>query len=76
MMEEEDADTHFLVDDDEAEATTYNHLVQAESSRTRRRFDAPRKVIRSRDLPSGHKRIKADYFAPNPVYNDKQFHRR
>ncbi|XP_004971782.1 uncharacterized protein LOC101758964 [Setaria italica] len=76
MMEEEDNDTHFLVDDDEADAVTYNHLVQVESSRTRHRFDAPRKVIRPKDLPSGHKRIKADYFATNPVYNDKQFRRR
>nr|XP_034594733.1 uncharacterized protein LOC117856488 [Setaria viridis] len=76
MMEEEDDDTHFLVDDDEAEAATYNHLVQAESSSMRRQFDAPRKVIRLRDLRSGDKRIKANYFAPNPVYSDKQFRRR
>jgi hypothetical protein len=52
--------------------TTYNHLVQA----VRRRSDAPPKVIRPRDLPSGHKRIIAEYFVPNPIYNDKQFRRR
>jgi len=76
MMEEEDDDMHFLLDDDEAEVATYNLLVEAESSHTRRRSDAPPKVIRPRDLPSGHKRINADYFVPNPVYNDKQFRRR
>jgi len=76
MMEEEDDDMHFLLDDDEAEVATYNLLVEAESSHTRRRSDAPPKVIRPRDLPSGHNRIKSDYFIPNPVYNDKQFRRR
>ena len=76
MMEEEDDAMHFLLDDDEAEVATYNLLVEAESSHTRRRSDAPPKVIRPRDLPSGHKRINADYFVPNPVYNDKQFRRR
>jgi hypothetical protein len=68
MTEEEDDDTYFLVDDDKAEVVTYNHLVQAESPRTHRRSHAPPKVIRSRDLPSGHERIKADYFVPNLVY--------
>ena len=74
--EEEDDDMDFLFDEDEAEAMTYNHLLQAESSRRRRRSDAPPKVIRQRDLPSGHRRIKADYFVADPVYNDKQFRRR
>ena len=73
MMEEEDDAMHFLLDDDEAEVATYNLLVEAESSRTHRRSDGPPKVIRLRDLPSGHNRIKSDYFIPNPVYNDKQF---
>ncbi|CAN6310313.1 unnamed protein product [Urochloa humidicola] len=76
MEEEEDNDTNFFADDDEAEAATYNLLVEAESSRTRRRSNAPPKVIRPRDLPSGHRRIKADYFGPNPVYNETQFRRR
>jgi hypothetical protein len=77
MMEEEEDDTE-LADDDEAEEATYNYLVESESysRRWRRRSDAPQKVIRPRDLPSGHKRIKADYFAINPVYSEKQFRRR
>ena len=74
--EEEDDDMDFLFVEDEAEAMTYNHLLQAESSCRRRRSDAPPKVIRQRDLPSGHRRIKADYFVADPVYNDKQFRRR
>ena len=76
LEEEEDDDMDFLFDEDEAKAMTYNHLLQAESSRRRRRSDAPPKVIRQRDLPSGHRRIKADYFVADPVYNDKQFRRR
>lgn len=79
-MEEEDDDLEFWLDDDEElEVATYNHLLEAESSRPRRRShppDAPPKVIRPRDLPSGHRQIKGDYFVANPVYNDKQFHRR
>lgn len=77
--EEEDGGIDFLFGEDEVEAeeaATYNHLLQAETSRRRRRSDAPPKVIRPRDLPSGHRRIKADYFVPDPVYNDKQFRRR
>ncbi|TVU31006.1 hypothetical protein EJB05_22668, partial [Eragrostis curvula] len=78
MMEEEDDDTLFFVDDDEVEAWTYNQLVQAESSRPRRRrrYNAPPKVIRPRNLPGGHRQIKDDYFVENPVYNDYQFRRR
>jgi hypothetical protein len=76
MMEEEDDDTILLCDDDEAEVATYTQVAESESSTRRRRSDAPPKVIRPRDLPSGHRRIKADYFAANPVYNDKQFRRR
>jgi hypothetical protein len=76
MMEEEDDDTILLCDDDEAEVATYTQVAESESSSGRRRSDAPPKVIRPRDLPSGHRRIKADYFAANPVYNDKQFRRR
>lgn len=79
-MEEEDDDLEFWLDDDEQlEVATYNHLLEAESSRPRRRSrppDAPPKVIRPRDLPSGHRQIKGDYFVANPVYNDKQFRRR
>ena len=33
LEEEEDDDMDFLFDEDEAEAMTYNHLLQAESSR-------------------------------------------
>ncbi|XP_039784815.1 uncharacterized protein LOC120651403 [Panicum virgatum] len=76
MMEEEDDDMHFLLDDDEAEVATYNLLVETESSRLHCRSDGPPKVIRPRDLPFGHNKIKSDYFVPNPVYNDKQFHQR
>ena len=79
-MEEEEDDLEFWLDDDEQlEVATYNHLLEAESSRPRRRSrppDAPPKVIRPRDLPSGHRQIKGDYFVANPVYNDKQFRRR
>jgi len=35
LEEEEDDDMDFLFDEDEAEAMTYNHLLQAESSRRR-----------------------------------------
>lgn len=79
MEEEEDGGIDFLFGEDEVEAeeaATYNHLLQAETSRRRRRSDAPPKVIRPRDLPSSHRRIKADYFVADPVYNDKQFRRR
>lgn len=78
MMEEEEDDIFLLADDEEAELATYNYLVEAESSRPRRRhrLDAPPKVIRPRDLPAGHKQIKADYFVADPVYNDYQFRRR
>ena len=76
MMEEEDDDMHFLLDDDEAEVATYNLLVETESSRPHCRSDGPPKVIRPRDLPFDHNKIKSDYFVPNPVYNDKQFHQR
>ncbi|TVU33332.1 hypothetical protein EJB05_25142, partial [Eragrostis curvula] len=78
MMEEEDDDTFFFLDDDEVEASTYNELVQAESSRPRRRrrSDAPPKVIWPRNLPGGHRQIKNDYFVDNPVYNEYQFRRR
>jgi hypothetical protein len=50
--------------------------VQRESSRSRRRSDAPPKVIRQTDFATGHRMIKKDYFATNPVYNDYQFRRR
>ncbi|CAN6270843.1 unnamed protein product [Urochloa humidicola] len=78
MEEEEDDDPLILFDDDEADIATYNHLVQAESSHTRRRrrLDAPPKVIRQRNLAAGHRQIKADYFVAHPVYNDNQFRRR
>jgi hypothetical protein len=76
MMEEEDDDTIFMCDDEEAEVATYTQLVESESSSRRRRSDVPPKVIRPRDLPSGHRRIKADYFGATPVYSDKQFRRR
>jgi hypothetical protein len=60
MMEEEDDDTIFMCDDEEAEVATYTQLVESESSSRRRRSDVPPKVIRPRDLPSSHRRIKAD----------------
>ncbi|CAN6225464.1 unnamed protein product, partial [Urochloa humidicola] len=52
MEKEEDDDPLILFDDDEADIATYNHLVQAEGSHTRRRrrLDAPPKVIRQRNL--------------------------
>jgi hypothetical protein len=71
MMEEEDDDTIFMCDDEEAEVATYTQLVESQSCSRRRRSDVPPKVIRPRDLPSGHRRIKADYFGANPVYSDK-----
>ncbi|CAN6175342.1 unnamed protein product [Urochloa humidicola] len=78
MEKEEDDDPLILFDDDEADIATYNHLVQAEGSHTRRRrrLDAPPKVIRQRNLTAGHRQIKADYFVAHPVYNDNQFRRR
>jgi len=79
MLEEEaDDDIFRLADDDEAKVATYNHLVQCENSRRRRRSDAPPKEIRPRNQPDddGHKRIWADYFADHPVYNDRQFRER
>jgi hypothetical protein len=74
--EDDDDDSIFSSEDDEEDLGMYNQLVQRESSRSRRRSDAPPKVIRQRDFARGHRMIKKDYFATNPVYNDYQFRRR
>jgi hypothetical protein len=74
--EDDDNDSIFSSEDEEEDLAMYKQLVQGESSRSRRRSDAPPKVIRQRDFAMGHRRIKKDYFATNPVYNDYQFRRR
>ena len=49
LTEEEDDDIEHYIDDEEEEVAAYEHLVQGESSRLRRR--GPPKVIRLRVLP-------------------------
>ncbi|KAA1096459.1 hypothetical protein PGT21_017368 [Puccinia graminis f. sp. tritici] len=41
----------------------------------RRALEGPRMVIH-RDRIAGHKRLMADYFDENPVYNNRMFERR
>jgi hypothetical protein len=74
--EDDDNNSIFSSEDEEEDLAMYKQLVQGESSRSRRRSDAPPKVIRQREFAMGHRRIKKDYFATNPVYNDYQFRRR
>ena len=51
--------------------------VHVESSENRRhRGSIPGHKVLERDHTAGHARIMADYFVPNPVYTDYQFHRR
>jgi hypothetical protein len=60
-------------DDEIAEATVIVQLLEEEEQSKPRRGSVIGRQVVHRDRLTGHSRLMADYFVPNPIYDDDFF---